>query len=1270
MAGSIRIAVKTTNDGSGFKEAANDADEFGRRVTQASAVATAGLVGLGAAVLKTAADYEQSLSQLQAVSGATAAEMEQLAAKAKSIGAETAFGTSEGVAGMEELAASGLKVTDILNGGADAAVALAAAGGTSLPNAARIAATAMSAWALEGKDVIDVSNRLAAAANVSRFGVEDMGQAFGSVAATAAAMNVGLDETSAAIASLADATASGGDAGTSLKSFLLALPGNSKEAKDAIAELGLQFFDAEGSMRSLSEIISELNTKMDGLDQKSKLELVNKIFGSDGGRAALDLMKMTGAEFTALMDTMGNTSAADVAAVRLDNAKGSIDALKGSAETLAIALGEKAIPVLAGAAEMATQAVNGFAGLPESTQGLALGFGAMAVAAPAAVAGIGNVAEGLKAMKTALSGGDAALSGMARVGTLLPGIAVGLGAVAVAADVILQKKTGYGLMDHLFGDVNKMEAYAEASDKIADALYGITDPAEQNTRIIAGLTTAMATWVDEEEALAQVNATDKLYDKNAALQELGKTYKQQEEAVRATFAALAENNASIGQMANLYRALPPEMQKVADEVANVTGKQEAYTAAMADSQSAFYAAQEAANDTAAANQGLGKSTEFVRDSIPQAKDALQLFNEGLEEGDDRAQKLAERLGILGGRFEALNPQFAKNNIELATLKEELQDLKAAGDSYSESLGMTTSQIEARIKVLDGENESLSTNRQAYEDLASAMSMLEGPAGMVSGSILKIDEGIKKANLSHEQQIEVAGRAGAALSELADKDIPGAAKALLDLGKTAPDAMKAFIDGIADPKVKADIIAALTSQAADAGAAMYTAWYGAAGLALKGYTEGLAASQNAFYAAAEEAAGEANAGMSHGLGNKSPSTIWRAAAHMAAEGFILGLRDREDDVALAARRTADRANMTLESYSVRMGVATGGPYTHSAAGNRPTRTGVGSYGDDMILDGRPVGSDSMGGGGSYGSDMILDGQPVGGNGNGYSFKGSGGSGVGYGTPSRPKPKAPPAGPNNMLPGDIAKLATKIFNMTRADRDAYWAANPGMKEYFRGQGYWINSVGQMGKSDGGGPLSNDGWSQENTEALAGNWFENHMEQLLAAIGESPNQGLDPFRASAFEDPFVAKKFGTPVFNSNGPPQHLIDMGLDEFGVPAWAKAGWAGDPQTGWTYTGQSQMSGANWMQEYQLKNAQRAAGYGMQWGAPMEGGSLPANTNIATLPRSSGGGSFGGSSGGRRSGGEQYSITIQAWDSQSLQQFVPRLIQEIREYERRTPGARP
>jgi TP901 family phage tail tape measure protein len=307
--------------------------------------------GLGLA-LKSSADFERQLTIVASVAGATGSELAALRQTALDLGESTAYSAGEVTQAMEVLAANGISAKDIVEGAARAALDLAAAGSTSLVQAADTVSTAMAVWGLSTADLTDTVNRLAGAANVSRFGVEDMSLAIAQGGGAASAAGVEFADFAAAIAGIAPLFASGSDAGTSFKTFIQRLVPDSKPAREAMMELGLitadganKFFDATGKMRPMAEVVDELNRAVSRLSEEDRTRLLSNAFGTDAMRTAIGLSRMTKEEFIALQTAMGEASAAEIGQQRMQGLAGAMEQFKGALETARIEIGDRLNPI-------------------------------------------------------------------------------------------------------------------------------------------------------------------------------------------------------------------------------------------------------------------------------------------------------------------------------------------------------------------------------------------------------------------------------------------------------------------------------------------------------------------------------------------------------------------------------------------------------------------------------------------------------------------------------------------------------------------------------------------------------------------------------------------------------------------------------------------------------------------------------------------------------------------------------------------------------------
>ena len=342
----------------------------------------------GAAVVKTAADFEQSMIKLGISSQASAEDLKQMSDLALKLGKDTIFGASDAANAMDELAKSGLSAKDILGGAAEAAVNLASATGSELSPAANAITDTMHQFALTTAQLPDAVNQITGAVNQSKLDFEDYALAIGQAGGVAGGLGVSFTDFNTTLAATSSLFASGSDAGTSFKTFLTALTGNSKQAKEAIASFGLEFFNANGSIKSMAEIAEQLRTKLAGLSDEAKTNALKTIFGTDAMRTAIGLMQQGAKGLDDVAAAIKRTDAAAQAQERLKGFYGQLENLKGAVETLAIRIGQSG--VLEAFTVLITKLGDFVDALSETSPGvlkfIAVTAGIAAVVAPAVIA--------------------------------------------------------------------------------------------------------------------------------------------------------------------------------------------------------------------------------------------------------------------------------------------------------------------------------------------------------------------------------------------------------------------------------------------------------------------------------------------------------------------------------------------------------------------------------------------------------------------------------------------------------------------------------------------------------------------------------------------------------------------------------------------------------------------------------------------------------------------------------------------------------------------
>jgi len=290
------------------------------------------------------------MSAVKAATNATDGEMRQLSATAIALGADTelaGISASDAATAMEELGRGGVTVEQQLGGATRGALLLASAGAISVGEAASIATKAMNVFGLSGASVAHVADLLASGANKSATDVSQLGAAFNQSAAVAKNAGLSIEELTGTLAFLAQRGMEGSDAGTSLKTALLALQAPTDAAAATMAALGINVRDANGQMLPFADIADVLKSRLSGLSDAQRDAALKTIFGNDAIRVGIALYEGGGEairNWTAQVDDAG--SAARTGKTLNDNLKGSFSQLQATIETGAITIGTKFLPII------------------------------------------------------------------------------------------------------------------------------------------------------------------------------------------------------------------------------------------------------------------------------------------------------------------------------------------------------------------------------------------------------------------------------------------------------------------------------------------------------------------------------------------------------------------------------------------------------------------------------------------------------------------------------------------------------------------------------------------------------------------------------------------------------------------------------------------------------------------------------------------------------------------------------------------------------------
>ena len=207
---------------------------------------------------------------------------------------------------------------------------------------------AMSALGTGVDEAGTMVDQMAKTASTTNTSVAQLGEGILTIGATAKSIKGGTAELNTALGILANNGIKGAEGGTHLRNIILSLQNPTDKAALAMEQLGLQVYDSEGNMRSMNDILGDLNSGMDGMTAAEKSNIIGKIFNKTDLSSVNALLANTGSTWDDLQKSISDSggAAGQMADTQLDNLQGQITILKSALEGLAISFGELLMPAI------------------------------------------------------------------------------------------------------------------------------------------------------------------------------------------------------------------------------------------------------------------------------------------------------------------------------------------------------------------------------------------------------------------------------------------------------------------------------------------------------------------------------------------------------------------------------------------------------------------------------------------------------------------------------------------------------------------------------------------------------------------------------------------------------------------------------------------------------------------------------------------------------------------------------------------------------------
>lgn len=737
-------AMQETGDK--IKAAGEKISSVGQAMTTAI---TLPIIALGTAAVKTAADFDASMSKVAAVSGASGADFDALRNKAREMGATTKFSATEAADAMNYMAMAGWKTEDMLSG-VEGIMNLAAASGADLATTSDIVTDALTAFGRSAEDSARLADIMAAASSNANTNVEMMGETFKYAAPVAGALGFTMEDTAVAIGLMANAGIKASSAGTALRTGLTNMVKPTKQMADAMEKYGIEVTNADGSMKSMRDIMTTLRKKLGNLNEAEQAAAAGAIFGKNAMSGWLAIINGSDADFEKLTSAIDDSAgtAKEMSEVMQDNLSGQITILKSQVQELGISFGDALVPYVSKAVGVIQDAVDGFNSLSDSQKDTIIKCAAMAAAVGPVTTAVGKVTEAVggavsgigKFVELAGTSGTWANVLVANFGSIASGVGLITGAVTI----------GIGIYKAYQDSAQGAAAEAEKTWKALDAEHSANQTAISDAETLAARLRELAA-KEKLSASEKEELRDAVIKLNGIMPDLNLVIDENTGNLDANSQAILNNiDAALLQY---------KVEKNKEELTKIT---EAYAKAEEALAKATAERIKAENSTAADYGG----------DLQARTDAINIATEAEERAIQTKQELADRY------------------TELTTVNEELT---VAQQAETEATDQVTVSSEAAAEALDAlgteATEAGAEETSAAEQAAQAWAQAyESVYNSISNQVKLFDELKISSDLTAEQMAaNLASQAAAyssytenlrIASQLAEQDTTGSMDAIL------------------------------------------------------------------------------------------------------------------------------------------------------------------------------------------------------------------------------------------------------------------------------------------------------------------------------------------------------------------------------------------------------------------------------------------------------------------------------------------------------------
>ena len=675
--------------------------------------------GGATAATVTFAKFEDEMNRVKGLSSATEEEFSSLNKTARDLGKSTEFSANQAAQAMSAFALQGFKTTDIISA-MPKVLDLATVGQLGMAQAAEITAGIMKGMKIPVNELTQVVDVLAKTATNSATDIPQLGEAMKALGPVAQAAGLSLEESLGIIRAFSDVMIQGGAAGTALRNVLLRIQKQPSEVAKAFKSLGVSVKTSTGNLRSMGDIVDDLNVALAEKDSVTRNAIISDIAGLRAAAAFTELLSLGGdtiRQYTAELEGASGTTDRLSEIMRSGFLKGAVLPLTSAISELGIKVGELLVPNLRLATDTIKALVDRMNNLSDTTTKLV-----------SVIGGVGIAMVGLAASSTLIIGTIKRLidlSVILKAGMLLLGstmrralngklLADGL-AVAEAAlikFVIRGREAIVAMQAFLATAAGAAIVYAGLAASLALAVTQFGKLKESIPAVEQGTTDLTGAFAELKKARDAEGKASTKEDKEAAI------------------------NREIEAMQRLIELLNKDSEKFKSPTANFVFSEEEIEAGIQQNESSISRIQ----------AQLAAAQERLAGAVDGPSSGIELNIPRVAELSEEQKKLQESVDKLADSMQFEADTFGLNSRQAEIHKLKLEGATAAQIRHLEAIDATVTGLEEQQDEMEKLNRELEEKARKDEEAAkrvadiadSSVHELETKLALLRGQITEQD----------------------------------------------------------------------------------------------------------------------------------------------------------------------------------------------------------------------------------------------------------------------------------------------------------------------------------------------------------------------------------------------------------------------------------------------------------------------------------------------------------------------------------------------------